>query len=171
MELRSAMKFTPFALAYRLGAQRQRFSAGLRRFEKIPRTMTAHSNPSGPPWLQPSWRPRWRVLLAVLLLYIGYKAFSTPSGTVEFEHLDKVLHISAFACLACVAAWCWAPSRRSAWWVALGLAVYGAFIEVVQSQLPTREASLADWFADALGIALGLALAHRVRVHARSQGN
>ena len=104
------------------------------------------------------------MLLAVLLLYISYKAFSTPSGTVDLEHLDKLLHISAFACLACVASWSWAPSRRCAWQVALGLALYGAFIELVQSQLPTREASLADWLADALGIALGLVLAHQVRV-------
>ena len=128
--------------------------------------MIAPSNPSGPPWLQPCSRPWWRALLAVLLLYIGYKAFSTPGAAVDFEHLDKVLHSSAFACLACVASWSWAPSRRSAWQVALGLALYGAFIELVQSQLPSREASLADWFADALGIALGLALAHGVRAKA-----
>ena len=133
--------------------------------------MTVHLNPSGPAWLQPSWRPRWRVLLAVLLFYISYQAFSTPDGTMDMEHLDKVLHLCAFACLACVAAWSWAPSPRSAWQVALGLALYGAFIELVQSQLPTREASLADWITDALGVALGLGLAHRVRARARNLRN
>lgn len=113
--------------------------------------------------LEKDWRTKWRITLAGLLLYVGYKAFSAPGGTAMFEHMDKVLHVSAFACLACVASWSWAPSRQNGWGVGLGLALYGAFIELVQSQLPLREASWGDGIADVVGIALGLLLAHGVR--------
>ena len=133
--------------------------------------MPEHVDPCGPPWLQPNWRAKWRMAFTALLLFVSYKAFSTPSGAATIEHMDKLLHVSAFVGLACVASWCWAPGRRATWGVTLGLAVYGAFIELVQSQLPSREASLADWLVDALGIALGLALAFGVRATALKPKN
>jgi VanZ family protein len=43
--------------------------------------------------------------------------------------------------------------------VAAGLMAYGLFIEAVQTQLPSRTGSWADWVADLAGVALGLALA------------
>jgi VanZ family protein len=113
--------------------------------------------------MQPSWRRLWRVGLAALLAFVSYKAFFTSSGSTSIEHMDKVLHVLAFACLAGVACWSWSPSRQASWRIALGLTAYGVFIELVQSQLPWREASVADVIADAVGIALGLAMAHRGR--------
>ena len=113
--------------------------------------------------LEKNWRAKWRITLAGLLLYVNYKAFSAPGGTAMFEQMDKVLHVSAFAGLACVASWSWAPSRPMAWRVGLGLALYGALIELVQSQLPLREASWGDGVADVVGITLGLLFAHGVR--------
>ncbi len=125
--------------------------------------MPLHLDPSGHPLPSSTGRTRWRMALAALLVFVSYKAFSTPSAAAATLHMDKFLHVCAFICLAFAATRCWAPGRQKAWGVALGLALYGAFIELVQSQLPSREASVADWAADALGIALGLALAHRVR--------
>lgn len=113
--------------------------------------------------MQPRWRPRWRVSLAALLMFVSYKAFSTPGGSASFEHMDKVLHVLAFASLACVASCSWAPSQRANWLIALGLTAYGVFIELVQSHLPLRQASVADVAADVVGLALGLALAHQTR--------
>ena len=116
-------------------------------------------------------RNRWRIALAALLIFVSYQAFSTPSAAVSFVHMDKVLHVCAFVCLTFVASRSWPPGRQSTWGVALGLVLYGALIELVQSQLPMREASLADWAADTLGIALGLALAYGLRAFTARSGN
>jgi VanZ family protein len=113
--------------------------------------------------MQPRSRRLWRVAFAALLAFVSYQAISTSSGSPSFEHMDKALHVSAFACLACVASWSWPPSRQAGWSIALGLTAYGVFIELVQLQLPWREASVADVVADVAGLALGLALAHRAR--------
>lgn len=126
--------------------------------------MSPQVDPSGHPLLLPTRRTTWRMALAALLVFVSYEAFSTSDAAASIQHLDKFLHVSAFVCLAGVASRCWAPGRRTAWGVALGLGFYGAFIELVQLQLPSRQASVADWGADVLGIALGLALAHGVRV-------
>ncbi len=133
--------------------------------------MPPHLDPSGPPIPPSAGHARWRFALAALLVFVSHQAFTTPSAATATLHLDKLLHVCAFVCLAFVANRSWPPGRQTAWGVALGLALYGAFIELVQSQLPSREASLADWAADALGIALGLALAHGVRGLAAKRGS
>ena len=125
--------------------------------------MPPHLDPSDRPMPPSTQQTRWRIALAALLVFVSYKAFSTPGAAASFLHMDKVLHVCAFVCLTIVASRSWPPGRQTIWAVALGLATYGAFIELVQSQLPSRQASLADWAADALGIALGLALAHGLR--------
>lgn len=133
--------------------------------------MPPHLDPSDQLMPPSTQQNRWRIALAALLVFVTYKAFSTPSAAVSFVHMDKVLHVCAFVCLTFVASRSWPPGRQSIWGVALGLAIYGAFIELVQSQLPMREASLADWAADTLGIALGLALAQGVRAVTASPGS
>lgn len=111
-------------------------------------------------WLTaPQHRRAWHILLAALLLVISYLALSpAPPPTLD-SGLDKLNHLLAFAALgfcACFGAsttwtrWLWGP---------LGLLGYGVLIELLQSQLPPRSADWRDVLADALGIAVGLALA------------
>ena len=94
-----------------------------------------------------------------MMLVVSWLAFApaTPE-TLSFAQLDKLKHLAAFAALAVVAHLGWLHARRAAWWTAMGLLLFGVFIEAVQSQIPTRTASAADVLADALGIALGLSL-------------
>ena len=108
--------------------------------------------------LQPQHRLLWRLTLVLLLCVVSWLAFKPALPSHEWAHMDKVKHISAFVTLAFVASLGWAPHNRLAQRVAAWLMAYGLFIEAVQTQLPTRSGSLADWAADAVGVALGLAL-------------
>ena len=113
--------------------------------------------------LQPRYRPFWRALLAVLVLVVSWFAFKPASGTEEFNQLDKLQHAFAFAILAVVASLAWPAGSRHTWRIALALLAYGLLIELVQSRLPTRTASAADWMADAVGLALGLLVMRALR--------
>ena len=109
------------------------------------------------------WRRTWRLLLVCLLAVVSWFAF-VPSTTHEgLQHLDKVRHLLAFATLALVASLGWPPGPRTTPGITGGLMAYGLFIEVMQTQLPTRTGSLADWLADGVGIALGLLLFRALR--------
>ena len=105
----------------------------------------------------------WRWLLAVLVVVVSWFAFSPSTGSDAFEHVDKFKHVLAFGCLATVAGLAWPVSRPTHFKIALALVLYGAFIEVVQSFIPSRDASWPDLLADAVGIAAGLLLLHVVR--------
>ncbi len=122
-------------------------------------TITAHA------LLKARHRRHWRLLLALLLGVVSWFAFKPALQVpmMEWPHADKLQHIAAFTTLSVVASFGWAPHARSARHVALGLMAYGLFIEAVQTQLPSRSGSLADWAADAVGIALGLWLSQRIR--------
>lgn len=95
----------------------------------------------------------------MLLGIVSWFAFSPAPPVAEFEDADKVNHLLAFGTLACVATFCAAPGLRHRLVVAAGLVVYGGFIELVQTQLPTRHGDWADVLADATGIGAGLLLA------------
>ena len=67
---------------------------------------------------------------------------------------DKLVHASLFVVLGCLAARSWLqPGQR--WRVVLALLLLGGLTEALQSVIPGRSASLGDWLADALGLALG----------------
>ena len=72
---------------------------------------------------------------------------------------DKLNHWIAFATMAISACFAFAQSRHRALKVALWLLAFGVFIELVQSQIPGREADVLDVLADSIGIAGGLLLA------------
>ncbi len=115
-------------------------------------------------------RGHWRavfLVIALALLPLALMPFEMDKKD-GFAHGDKVAHVIAFACMA-YAAWCGWPGRART--IVLALAGYGAAIEVLQSLTPARSASIADFAADMLGVALGLALAHtwaRALVRARA---
>lgn len=67
---------------------------------------------------------------------------------------DKLVHASLFALLGCLAARSWLqPGQR--WRVVLALLLLGGLTEALQAVIPGRSASLGDWLADVLGLALG----------------
>jgi VanZ family protein len=77
---------------------------------------------------------------------------TAPPGT------DKVVHAVLFASLAATG-W-FAGARRR--WLVPGLLAYAVVSELIQaSPVLDRQASVADVAADAVGLALGLALARR----------
>jgi VanZ family protein len=81
--------------------------------------------------------------------------------TFAIRHSDKWLHATAFFALAMLLAWCWslrgAFGPRQAAAALAGIAAYGAFDELTQP-LVNRHASAADWMADLVGAAAGLAV-------------
>ncbi len=96
----------------------------------------------------------FRLLLAFAVVAISWLAFSPDPPTDSIEALgDKFQHIAAFVALAFCADMAF-PKYRFLAWKLLPLIGYGAFIEVVQSLLPWREASLLDLSADLLGISV-----------------
>lgn len=79
-------------------------------------------------------------------------------GRASLIGWDKLDHLAAFAALALLARMGWPSLSRP--WLAGMLLVYGVVLEAAQAHpLVGRTASVSDMIADALGIALGLALA------------
>jgi VanZ family protein len=88
------------------------------------------------------------LLTTVLLLMPSYVV---PKA---FDFYDKAQHGLIFVTLA-VAGLTAYPQRVKA--VCLGLSLYGGLIEVMQSTLTTtRHGDVFDWFADSVGIVVGL---------------
>jgi VanZ family protein len=99
--------------------------------------------------------PRTRTLFKVLFLtalVVGTVLALIPSSGMGVKHLDKVQHALAFFSLAALLDM--ASLRRFWQWKVPLLLGYGAMIEVLQAFLPWRSFSVADWFADALGIGI-----------------
>jgi VanZ family protein len=102
--------------------------------------------------------PAWiaaSVTLIVVVLYLGLAPLSLPPAPTNF---DKVEHAFAYACLAV-----WFTglvTRRHYGLVALGLAVLGLTIELLQDAMPFgRQGDPWDMVANVTGIFLGLVLA------------
>jgi VanZ family protein len=106
----------------------------------------------------PKFYPHWRALLVLMLGVTCWFAFAPHPPGLEFQDADKVQHFMAFSSLTLVACLGMASGTRQAIWAALGMLMFGIFIELVQSQLPTRTAEAADVLADSVGIAGGLLL-------------
>ena len=72
---------------------------------------------------------------------------------------DKVLHLAVYSGFGFVLGGLPLPSAA----VGTAGSLLGAVDEQVQRLAPGRDVSMADWFADILGISLGLALRRRPR--------
>lgn len=110
----------------------------------------------------PRFHRHWRALLLLLGLIAGWFAFM-PAPQMDVEGGDKVNHLLAFGSMSVAGRMGWAPNRAALVGVALGLLTYGGFIELVQSQIPGRDAAWDDVLADTVGIAGGLLLAALMR--------
>ena len=99
---------------------------------------------------------RQRLWIAALIVYAAaiFLASHRPleAGSLPFPHFDLILHAGEFA-LFFLLAWK-ATGRRLgvAWWITL---LYAASDEMHQAFIVTRDASLIDLLADAVGAGLG----------------
>ena len=121
---------------------------------------------------------RWlaSILLIILLDICTWMAFKPTSGKMHFDFEDKILHAFAF-CVLCVVGHIalhfdiFKNSKPMAFRVFLVNWVlwisYGVFIEVVQSLLSYRAASMGDLYADIVGIMIGTLIVIAFRLHPR----
>ncbi len=102
---------------------------------------------------------RWQAAgIAVLVLVLGFAlAPDTDMPDMVSMPSDKWLHAITFAFLTVWFSGQYRP--RSYWRVALGMLAFGAFIELCQRLVSYRSAESLDLLADAIGIAVGLAIA------------
>lgn len=118
--------------------------------------------------LQFLWRGLWRHRSRPLFLsYLGVLTLGThwPSSPVPTEwNCDKFVHFGAYFGLS-ILLWCayprsWGSVLGRLGILACGAAGYATIDEVTQLAVPGRVASIADWGADLLGIAIGLCIMH-----------
>ncbi len=93
-------------------------------------------------------------VVACFLLYAGLRAQSVPE---LFHEEDKLYHLAGFAALAVCTRL--AFPRPAWWWQALAMLAMGGGIELAQNLEPARLGSAWDFLFDAIGVAIGLALA------------
>ncbi|MGB0893627.1 MAG: VanZ family protein [Parashewanella sp.] len=93
----------------------------------------------------------FKCLLLITLIVVSYLVFSKPTYSQGIPHIDKIGHLGSFFALSLLAHLAFKPK----WiYLLLGLCLYAGLIEVVQSYLPYRSASWADFAADILGIVI-----------------
>ncbi len=114
-----------------------------------------------------AWRPRLLVaLLLFFALMVGIGAIPGEAESLSSRFGDKLLHTLAYGLMAAI---CFhIPRTRNATRVGFTLgmiALLGLADEAIQSLLPYRNASLADWWFDigtAAIVASALALLSRI---------
>lgn len=105
-----------------------------------------------------AWAP---ALLWAAIIFALSSRSTLPTGLGG--GLDKVAHFGAYAVLgALLAHGALAWGLRLGWPLVLGLA-YAASDEFHQSFVPGRHSDVADWLADALGVAAGCLFMYRRR--------
>jgi hypothetical protein len=95
------------------------------------------------------WRAAFGCAIAVILVLALLPGGHGPDW---FPHADKLRHAAAFVAL-------WAIGKQArfqpSWVLPLVLLAFGVGIELAQALTPTRDPSVGDVLADALGIAAG----------------
>lgn len=99
----------------------------------------------------------WFWLGLGLCIFVLIMAIKPATGDpAPFPGFDKLMHAATFATLASWFAALQSSAKR--WWIsALGLAAFGAAIEVLQA-LTGRDPSVWDFVADLAGISVGILL-------------
>ena len=96
----------------------------------------------------------WLVPPALAVVVFGELTHSNVIATVEVAVWDKALHFTAYFGLALMTTIAVRADRRALWW-ALGLALMGGALEIVQG-LTGRDADIFDELANTLGVLTGL---------------
>lgn len=91
--------------------------------------------------------------LLALAVFTWLALDPTPTEILPISNADKLAHLMAYVVLAFLLDAGW-PQQRFVLWKWLVLLGYGMTIELLQSQIPTRDFSLADMATNACGIAL-----------------
>lgn len=99
--------------------------------------------------------------VACAVVFYGCLMHNPPQGP-DIRDFDKVEHFTAYVILGVWFAGLLAPRYIA---VFIGLACFGAFIEVVQYYSGYRDGDPYDWLADCLGLIVGIALAHYGAMH------
>lgn len=85
----------------------------------------------------------------VALVYSMYLFFNPDLDTgIRIPHFDKVGHFIAFAGLSFLFDFAFALAKI---WGIVAALIYGILVELIQSTLPNRQASIADIVADMTG--------------------
>jgi VanZ family protein len=105
-----------------------------------------------------SWRNAWRLLTVVTLVSVSWLAFTPNPPPAADLGWDKANHFTAFGTLAFLGMQCLRPRAGRAWWVLAAALAFGVLIELVQSQIPGRDADAQDVVADMMGAVMGLAI-------------
>ncbi len=106
----------------------------------------------------PRWRTAWRLLFLSVVVGASWLAFSPHPPRAADLGWDKANHFAAFGTLAFVGLQCLAASPRRRWIVLAALLAYGILIELVQAQIPGRDAEARDVLADMIGASIGVAV-------------
>ena len=91
----------------------------------------------------------FKLALAAAVIIISYLVFSQPNYPQTIPNMDKVGHLVSFFSLAYLTHLAFKPKWYT---LAIILSCYAIFIELVQSKLPYRSASIADFIADMIGV-------------------
>jgi VanZ family protein len=98
----------------------------------------------------------WLVPPALLVVILGELVHSRTLARLEVDVWDKALHFTAYFGLALMTTIAVRADRRAVWW-ALGLAVLGGALEIVQG-MTGRDADIFDEVANILGVLAGSAI-------------
>ena len=97
------------------------------------------------------------IIYSGIIFYVSSKPMPAESGMVALPYFDKILHGFEFFFFALLF-FLSLPDRGESYLhlsvVIIVSAVYGGFIELYQSRIPTRSMSIADWYADLIGVFL-----------------
>lgn len=104
------------------------------------------------------------ILYAFLIAYVSLvddsKGSSAPVpdlNSFSVRHLDKIMHFLCYALFSILLVpLC--KRKRSQLFALMWIITYGLLLEMAQSFVPMREASLDDFFANFLGALLGVLL-------------
>ena len=96
----------------------------------------------------------FRLLLGLALVTTTWLALSPqPVQLPDAPLSDKWAHLAAYLVLAFLVDASW-PDQRFTWPKWASLLLYGAAIELLQTQIPNRFFSVGDMIANAAGVAL-----------------
>ncbi len=127
---------------------------------------------------QPAGRRGWHGslflgLVIYTLLLVVATHLPKAGGVIRYPGADKLLHFTAYGLQAALAAGVAATAGRLQGGIALllfgGLAAFGAVDELTQPWF-SRQAEVADWCADCLGVGVGIAMVMVWQKRLRARG-